>query len=101
VLNAVNEDAVLQEAKALQREAVLCYNNQQFAEAEARFRDVHEVMKLLFPPTHPEVIKAEKSVQLVQRKAAQQSSTGFSAAGGVAADSGRAARPGTSGGYRY
>lgn len=68
----MNEDAVLREARALQREAVVCYNNQQYTKAEAMFRDVLEVMQLLFPATHPEVIKAEKSVQMLQRKLAQQ-----------------------------
>lgn len=68
---AVDEDAVLSEAKAIQVEAVTCYNNMQYAAAEAKFADVLEVMRLLYPATHPECIKAEKSVLMVQRKRAQ------------------------------
>jgi hypothetical protein len=64
----VREDKILLEAREVQRQAVLCYNNQQYAQAEAKFRDVCEVMKMLFPPGHPEVARAEKSVLMVQRK---------------------------------
>jgi hypothetical protein len=81
----VQEDKILLEARELQRQAVICYNNQQYAQAEAKFRDVWEVMKLLFPPGHPECVRAEKSVLMVQRKM------------GVSAG---ASRPGTSSG-RY
>jgi hypothetical protein len=81
----VQEDKILLEARELQRQAVLCYNNQQYAQAEAKFRDVCEVMKMLFPAGHPECVRAEKSVLMVQRKM------------GVGAVS---SRPGTSGG-RY
>ncbi len=76
---------MLLEARELQRQAVICYNNQQYAQAEEKFRDVFEVMKMLFPVGHPECQRAEKSVLMVQRKM------------GV---SGGASRPGTSGG-RY
>lgn len=64
----MDEDAIIQQAKDLQRNAVLCYNKQQYTQAESKFRDVWEVMKMLYPPSHPEVIKAEKSVRMVQRK---------------------------------
>lgn len=62
---------MLNEARVIQKEAVACYNNMQLAAAEAKFADVLEVMRLLYPATHPECIRAEKSVLMVQRKRAQ------------------------------
>lgn len=64
----MDEDAVWKAAKKIQSEAVQCYNNNQYAEAEEKFRDVFEVMKMIFTPTHPEYIKAEKSCLMVERK---------------------------------
>lgn len=106
----VNEQSILQEARALQRAAVVAYNNHQYADAETKFRDVWEVMKLLFPATHPEVTKAEKSVQMVQRKRQQQEGAGAGAGigmggiagiGGGGTGTGTGGRPRSSGGYRY
>ena len=86
ILSAVDEDAVWKAAKKIQSEAVRSYNNQQYAEAEEKFRDVFEVMKMLFHPQHPEYIKAEKSCLMVQRKRSQMSEY---------------ARPGSARGYGY
>lgn len=82
----MDEDAVWKAAKKIQSEAVQCYNNQQFAAAEEKFRDVFEVMKMLFSPTHPEYIKAEKSCAMVQRKRTLSVEQG---------------RPGSSRGYNF
>ena len=76
---AVDDDVVLKEAKNIQRDAVLCYNGQQYAAAEAKFQDVYQVMLMLYPEEHPECVRALKSVQMVQRKLAE---VGNSSSGG-------------------
>jgi hypothetical protein len=64
----VDEKAIYGEAQKLQRDAVLCYNKQMYAAALAKFQDILQTMQMLFAPGHPEIVKAEKSVQMVQRK---------------------------------
>lgn len=57
------------ELNAYKKEAVVQYNAGDFVQAEALFRQVLEIVQSMYPPNHPECIKAEKSIMLVQRKA--------------------------------
>lgn len=54
--------------KDLQRSAISSYNSGDYQVAEAKFTEVLQVAQLIYSPTHPEYIKAEKSLIMVQRK---------------------------------
>mmetsp|Transcript_6765 Transcript_6765/g.11360 ORF Transcript_6765/g.11360 Transcript_6765/m.11360 type:complete len:793 (-) Transcript_6765:183-2561(-) len=67
----VNEEAIFKEAKDLQKRAITDYNNQLFDDALEKFQDVLEVMLMLHPESHPECVKAQKSITMTQRKLSQ------------------------------
>lgn len=54
---------------AFKKEAIMQFNAGNFQQAEALFKQVLEIVQSMYPPNHPECIKAEKSILLVQRKA--------------------------------
>lgn len=64
----VSESVVLRELKAIQTIAVQAYNAGDLQESEKRFIESLAVLQMIYPPNHPDVIKAEKSVSMVQSK---------------------------------
>ena len=70
---ASNADAVNEikgEISRLQGDAIKYYNQQDYITAEEAFKEVLNTQHLLFPENHPDIIKTEKSILLVQRKKA-------------------------------
>ena len=66
--NGYDED-LKEEVTKLQLEAVKCYNNQQYDEAEAIFRDILQVLQEVYHSSnHPDCVKTEKSILMVQRR---------------------------------
>lgn len=68
-IDLVSEAELRDELLQLQNKAVICFNKEMFAEAEANFTEALQVMSMLFPANHPEVTKLERSLELVRRKA--------------------------------
>ncbi len=68
LLFAVSEAAVQEELRVLQAKAVLLYNQEDFEGAEEKFGEVLEALQVLHPANHPEVLKAEKSLQMVRKR---------------------------------
>lgn len=67
-MSVVSESVVLRELKSIQTIAVQAYNAGDLQESEKRFIEALTVLQMIYPPNHPEVIKAEKSVSMVQKK---------------------------------
>jgi hypothetical protein len=59
---------IQEELRKLQLEAIKRYNDQQYDDAEALFSEMLEVLKTIYPANHPECVKAEKSIIMVQRR---------------------------------
>jgi len=68
VVGDSDELNVMDEVKKLRVEAVSKFSAQQFEEAEMLFSEILEVMQSIYPPDHPECVKAEKSILMVQQK---------------------------------
>jgi hypothetical protein len=61
-------ETAMEQIAVLRREAVKCFNMKDMQRAEEAFMRMKEVLLLIYAPSHPEVIKAEQSIALVQRK---------------------------------
>lgn len=57
-----------EKANNLRRDAILEFNAGNFKDALELFKLVLQIMQALYPPNHPECVKAEKSILLAQRK---------------------------------
>ncbi len=55
----------------MKREAVVLFNNSQYEDALRLFQQIKQFCDLVFPRDHPECDKANKSIQLTQRKIQQ------------------------------
>lgn len=55
--------------QAMQKEAVLQFNAGHYDQAERHFRSLLPLVQAVYPPNHPECLKVEKSILMVQRKA--------------------------------
>lgn len=64
----MSESVVLRDLKAIQTIAVQAYNAGDYQESEKRFIEALAVLQMLYPPNHPECLKAEKSITMVQNK---------------------------------
>eukprot|EP01034_Spumella_vulgaris_P024624 gene24624-30992_t len=64
----MSEADIQSELKTLQTRSIALYNQGLFEPSLEVFTQVLAAVQLLYPPNHPEVIKAEKSVALVTRK---------------------------------
>jgi hypothetical protein len=60
----------MSQVKELQRSAVLAYNDRKYSVALVQFRDAADTLQLLYPDSHPECVKARKSIEMVRRKVA-------------------------------
>lgn len=67
-----NSNAMDEKIKLTQRQAILLFNENKFADACMYFQEVLCLLQLVYPANHPECIKAEKSILLTQRKLMQQ-----------------------------
>ena len=61
----------MEELKTLQTRAVLSYNSGNLEQAAAAFEEVLQVQLMLLPENHPDVMKTQKSITLVQKKLQQ------------------------------
>ena len=64
---------MMDQVKELQRSAILAYNARNYSVALAQFRDAADTLQLLYPDdssSHPECVKARKSIEMVRRKLA-------------------------------
>jgi hypothetical protein len=57
--------------KLSQKHAIMLFNQNKFDESLVYFEDVLRMLQMMYPANHPECVKAEKSILLVQRKMGQ------------------------------
>lgn len=62
---------VEEKASNFRRDAILEFNAGNFKDALEYFKLVLQLLQSLYPANHPECVKAEKSILLVQRKIQQ------------------------------
>lgn len=53
----------------IQTQAVTAFNLGNYQEAEKKFTEAKAVVQMMYPPGHPECVKADKSLLMVQTKA--------------------------------
>lgn len=61
-------DVLQQRIQDMEKAAILAYNQGKYSDAEQSFKAMLNMSQLLYPPNHPECIKVEKSILMVQRK---------------------------------
>ena len=64
----VDVQMALEQIAVLRKAAVVSFNQKDMEAAEESFNHMLELLMLVYPPTHPEVLRAEQSIALVQRK---------------------------------
>ena len=68
----VTVSKVLEEIQVLRNQAIKHFNDFDYDEAETKFQDVLAALLMMHPSDHPEVVKTEQSILLVQRRKLQQ-----------------------------
>jgi Ca2+-binding EF-hand superfamily protein len=64
-----NQGEMLQQRiQEMEKTAILSYNQGKYAESEQAFKAMLNMLRVLYPENHPECIKVEKSILMVQRK---------------------------------
>jgi len=71
----LDAESILVQVRELQRSAILAYNDRKYTVALSQFRDVADTLQLLYSDSHPECVKARKSIEMVRQKAARRSSS--------------------------
>ncbi|RYH20393.1 hypothetical protein EON65_23590, partial [archaeon] len=69
--NHAKASALEEKIAVMKRQAVVLFNQNKFEESLAYFEEVLRLLQSLYPPNHPECIKGEKSIILVQRRLSQ------------------------------
>ncbi len=59
---------MLDEVRGLQNRAVMLYNQGDLPQAADKFEEVLQVLLMLYAENHPEVLRAQKSIAMVQKK---------------------------------
>jgi hypothetical protein len=67
--NQSNTTNLQERVGSLQQEAIGLYNKGKYNDSEQQFRSLLSYLQTVYPSNHPECIKVEKSILMVQRKA--------------------------------
>lgn len=66
--NNNNIEVGKEEAARLQSEGIQAYNQSNYTVAERKFSDCLKILQTIYYPEHPDCLKVENSIRLVQRK---------------------------------
>lgn len=70
----VSQDILTQRIEEMKKEAINLFYAGKFAESESIFQEVLTILQSIYPFNHPECVKIEKSILMVQRKSTQPKS---------------------------
>ena len=64
----VTSVTIEKEIQSLYKEGIALFNDGKFAAAEDKFEDMLAAQQIMYPPDHPEIVKTEKAILMVQRR---------------------------------